>query len=133
MGGNGTASVNGMIPVENREYISLGTYSDPVFGDIEIIEWKGKTNKTPEESNSAPKIYVTFDKKGNGVNEIAFYGKNHKKEGSVHTVPHNNKDVNGPHYHKWSNGSPVGKPKLLSNTDPKYLLTQRLLKLKFTK
>lgn len=92
MGGNGTASVNGSIASSERQYVSHGTYHDPVYGDIEIVEWTGgDKNKSPEESNSAPRMYVTFYKDGSGVNEIAKYGADHKKEWAIHTQPHNSK------------------------------------------
>lgn len=138
MGGNGTASVKGY--VENKEYVSHGTYSDPVYGDIEIIEWtKGGNNKTPEESNSAPRIYVTFYKNGSGVNEIAKYGADHKKEWAIHTESHNSKAavkrgeaVKGPHIHEWVNGGPK-KPQALSPSDPRFKLLQRVQNLQKTK
>lgn len=124
MGGNGTASVLGY--VENKEYISHGTYTDPVFGEIEIIEWTATNqNKTPEESNSSPRMYVTFDKNGKGVNEIAKYGADHRKEWAIHSVPHNRTDVNGPHVHTWSNGRPA-QPTLLTSSDPRFHLLQRV-------
>ena len=132
MGGNGTASILGYVPEEKREYISLGTYHDSEFGDIEIIEFKKNAqNKMPPESNSAPRMYVAFDKNGKGVNEIAKYGSDHKKEWSIH-VPGHNKEVNGPHVHQWSNGEPL-KPKLLLHSDPRYGLLQRLLNISKTK
>lgn len=127
MGGNGTASVNGSIPADEQQYISLGTYQDPVYGEIEIVEWTATNqNKAPEESNSAPRMYATFDKNGKGVNEIAKYGADHKKEWAIHTVPHNKTDVNGPHVHSWSNGRPIGEPTLLTSSDPRYHLLQRV-------
>ncbi len=131
MGGNGTASVLGY--VENKQYRSLGTFSDPIFGEIEIVEWTATgSNKSPEESNSAPRIYATFDKNGKGVNEIAKYGADHKKEWAIHTVPHNSKEarkkgeaVPAPHYHEWSNGHPE-KPKAFNFNDSRIGLLQRL-------
>ena len=39
--------------------------NDSEFGDIEIIEFKkNDQNKMPPVSNSAPRMYVTFDKNG---------------------------------------------------------------------
>lgn len=127
MGGNGTASILGY--VENKEYKSLGTYEDPVFGEIKIIEWTGSKNKNPVESNSAPRIYMTFDKGGKGLNEIAMYGEDHKKVWSVHNARHSD-DVPGAHYHEWytdSNGNAKPKePKNLTPSDPRYGLLQRV-------
>ena len=126
MGGNGTASVNGSIPASEQQYVSHGTYTDPVYGDIEIVEWTGgNTNKSPEESNSAPRMYVTFYKDGSGVNEIAKYGSDHKKEWAIHTQPHNSKKakkkgeaIDGPHIHRWVNGV-AQKPEQFSSDDPR--------------
>lgn len=132
MGANGTASVFGSIPADERQYESGGTFDDPVFGEVEIVEWKGPNNKSPEESNSAPRIYVTFDKKGNGINSISKYGEDHKKEWEIHTVPHDSKAarkkgeaVDGPHVHKWKDGAPT-KVEPLRTDDPRFGLLQRL-------
>lgn len=133
MGGNGTASVNGSIPASEQQYVSHGTYTDPVYGDIEIVEWTGgKINKSPEESNSAPRMYVTFYKDGSGVNEIAKYGSDHKKEWAIHTQPHNSKKakkkgeaIDGPHIHRWVN-SVAQKPEQFSSDDPRIGLLHRV-------
>lgn len=133
MGGNGTASINGSIPVGDREYVSLEKFDDSVFGEVEVVEWShGKTNKSPEESNTAPRVYVIFNKNGSGVNEIAKYGKDHKKEWVIHAIPHDSKKaramgeaVNGPHIHLWKNGKPV-KVIPLENSDPRKGLLQRI-------
>lgn len=133
MGGNGTASVNGSIPLEEREYVSLGKITDPLYGDIEIVEWRaGKNNRSPEESNSAPRIYVTFYKNGSGMNEIAKYGSDHKKEWAIHTEDHASKKakkngtaIYGPHYHEWKNGKPSPPNKLLQS-DPRMGLLERV-------
>lgn len=137
MGGNGTASVLGY--VENKEYISHGTYTDPVFGEIEIIEWTGNTNRTPAESNSAPRLYVTFFKNGSGVNDISKYGPDHKKEWSIHTQPHDSaklrergKAILGPHYHPWVNGA-AQEPKAFQPDDPRIGLLQRVQNFQKTK
>lgn len=140
MGGNGTASVIGYIPVSEREYVSHGTYTDPIYGDIEIVEWTGgKNNRSPEESNSAPRLYATFYKDGSGVNEIAKYGEDHKKEWAIHTSPHNSKKakkkgeaVDGPHIHRWANGSAQG-PEQFSSNDPRIGLLQRVQNFQKTK
>ena len=133
MGANGTASVNGSIPASEQQYVSHGTYTDPVYGDIEIVEWTGgKINKSPEESNSAPRMYVTFYKDGSGVNEIAKYGSDHKKEWAIHTQPHNSKKakkkgeaIDGPHIHRWVNGL-AQKPEQFSSDDPRIGLLHRV-------
>lgn len=132
MGGNGTASVNGSIPASEQQYVSHGTYTDPVYGDIEIVEWTGNINKSPEESNSAPRMYVTFYKNGSGVNEIAKYGSDHKKEWAIHTQPHNSKEakkkgeaIDGPHIHRWVN-SVAQKPEQFSSDDPRIGLLHRV-------
>lgn len=133
MGDNGTASVNGSIPASEQQYVSHGTYTDPVYGDIEIVEWTGgNTNKSPEESNSAPRMYVTFYKDGSGVNEIAKYGSDHKKEWAIHTQPHNSKKakkkgeaIDGPHIHRWVNGV-AQKPEQFSSDDPRIGLLHRV-------
>ena len=135
MGGNGTASVNGNIPADEQKYQSQAVFTDPEFGEIKIVEWTGTNqDKTPEESNSAPRIYATFSKDGSGLNEIASYGEDHKKEWALHMRPHNSKAaqkdgtaVNGPHIHIWENGKPVGKPQLLTSDDPRFGLLQRLI------
>lgn len=141
MGGNGTASVLGSIPASEREYVSLGSYKDPVYGDVEIIEWKGgSSNKMPPESNSAPRIYASFYKDGSGVNEIAKYGNDHKKEWAIHTAPHaSNKAkkkgeaVEGPHIHKWKDGKPSAKPDPLLSGDPRLDFLSRLMNFQKTK
>ena len=132
MGGNGTASVNGSIPASEQQYVSHGTYTDPVYGYIEIVEWTGNINKSPEESNSAPRMYVTFYKDGSGVNEIAKYGSDHKKEWAIHTQPHNSKKakkkgeaIDGPHIHRWVN-SVAQKPEQFSSNDPRIGLLHRV-------
>lgn len=122
MGGNGTASVHGS--VLNKEYVSLGSYNDPVFGEIEIIEWaKGEQNKMPTESNSAPRMYASFYKDGSGINEIAKYGNDHKKIWAIHPIPH--KSIKGPHIHDWHDGK-VGKVSPLAINDTRYALLKRL-------
>jgi hypothetical protein len=140
MGGNGTASVNGSIASSERQYVSHGTYHDPVYGNIEIVEWTGgDKNKSPEESNSAPRMYVTFYKDGSGVNEIAKYGADHKKEWAIHTQPHNSKKaqkkgeaIDGPHIHRWENGRAL-KPERFSPNDPRIALLQRVQNFQKTK
>ena len=140
MGGNGTASVNGSIPASEQQYISHGTYTDPVYGDIEIVEWTGgSNNKSPEESNSAPRMYVTFYKDGSGVNEIAKYGSDHKKGWAIHTQPHDSAKLRkkgeailGPHYHTWENGV-AQKPKAFQSDDPRIGLLQRVQNFQKTK
>lgn len=121
MGGNGTASVHGS--VLNKEYVSLGSYNDPVFGEIEIIEWaKGEQNKMPTESNSAPRMYASFYKDGSGINEIALYGEDHKKIWAIHTIPHN--DIKGAHIHPWHDGK-AGNAIPLAINDARYALLKR--------
>lgn len=140
MGGNGTASVNGSIPASEQQYISHGTYIDPVYGDVEIVEWTGgKNNRSPEESNSAQRIYATFYKDGSGVNEIAKYGADHKKEWAIHTQSHDSAKLRkrgeailGPHYHPWVNGV-AQKPKSFQSGDPRIGLLQRLQNFQKTK
>lgn len=139
MGGNGTASVTGS--VENKMYSSLGTYSDPVYGDIEIVEPNFTTQyKMPEESNSAPRMYMSFQHDGSDVHEIAMYGEDHKKIWSVHTADHaSNKDkkkgtaVYGPHYHNWHNGIAEATPHKLEAGDPRLALLERVRNFQKTK
>lgn len=131
MGGNGTASVVGS--VENKEYASHGTYTDPEFGDIEIIEWKaGSNNKMPEESNSAPRMYASFYKNGSGINEIAKYGEDHKKEWAIHTIGHS-KTITGPHVHEWNGEGHPSKLYSLTENDPRLALLHRLENFQKTK
>lgn len=104
-----------------------------VYEEVEIIEWRGgTTNKSPAESNTAPRIYVIFDKNSSGLNEIAKYGDDHKKEWVIHAVPHNSKmarkkgeAVKGPHIHLWKNGHP-DKVIPLEEDDPRKGLLQRI-------
>lgn len=131
MGGNGTASVTGS--VENKEYVSHGTYTDPIFGEIEIVEWTaGGNNKSPEESNSAPRMYATFYKDGSGVNEIAKYGEDHKKIWAIHSVGHDKK-VTGPHVHEWNGNGRPDKPYSLTESDPRLALLHRVQNFQKTK
>lgn len=131
MGGNGTASVTGF--VGNKEYVSHGTYTDPVYGDIEIVEWTaGGNNKSPEESNSAPRIYATFYKDGSGVNEIAKYGADHKKEWAIHSIGHDKK-VTGPHVHEWNGNGHPNKPYSLTQNDRRLALLRRVQNFQKTK
>lgn len=140
MGGNGTASINGSIPVEDRKYVSLGTYSDPVYGDIEIVEWTATNQyKMPEESNSAPRMYMSFKKDGSDVHEIAYYGNDHKKQWSIHTDDHAPKKaikkgtaIRGPHFHEWKDGQ-AGKPQKLTSDDPRLALVNRVRNFQKTK
>lgn len=93
----------------------------------------------PEESNSAPRMYVSFYKDGSGVNEIASYGPDHKKEWAIHTQPHNSKKarkkgeaINGPHIHYWKDGV-LGKPEAFKPGDPRLDLLQRVQNFQKTK
>jgi hypothetical protein len=122
MGGNGTASVNGCIPAEEQRYVSHGAYVDPDYGEIKIVEWTGTgQNKSPEESNSAPRMYMTFYKNGSGINEIAKYGADHKKEWAIHTNKHKGLQ---PHIHPWKNGV-AQEPEPIAHDDPRLALLRR--------
>lgn len=131
MGGNGTASEYGYVAEKN--YSGQGVYNDPVFGEIHIVSYNTGQDKTPEESNTPNRVYVTFRQNGSDVNEIAKYGSDHKKEWAIHTKSHDSKKakkkgeaVSGPHIHYWKDGHPVSKPQALTPKDPRYALLQRV-------
>ncbi len=100
MGANGSFASGSTDSEIGRNWKTIGT-----IGDIPIIQLKNKTasNKLPEESHTANRTYVIFEKDGSDVKSIAKYGPNGKKVWEIHTNEH--KGIK-PHYHIWENGHP---------------------------
>lgn len=108
MSGNGTFSKGKIFPVEERGYKTV-CY---IENNIVVIEKNSKDIKLPEESHTAGRIYVLFEKDGSDVKAIAQYGADHKKLWEIHTADHRKM---GPHLHYWKNGKPYGDLQLLND------------------
>ena len=55
---------------------------------------------------TAARRYTIANKDGSGIKAIGVYGDDGKKLYEIHTENHNGIS---PHYHKWSNGGPLGR------------------------
>jgi hypothetical protein len=102
MGGNGSASKMGYVPISERLYRTVGE-----IGNVQILQYNnGKQAKLPEESNTPNRFYAVYEKGGTELKELAYYGSNHKRRWVIHAGEH---DYNGisPHCHFWRNGKPV--------------------------
>lgn len=118
MAGNGTFSKGMEIPVAQRGYKTICYISK----NIVVLEKNSKDIKLPEESHTARRIYVLFEKDGSDVKAIAKYGANHKKIWEIHTFDHRKM---GPHVHYWKNGEPYGDPQPLSKLQSNLLKKAR--------
>lgn len=99
MGGNGSFSSSSLETESGRNYHTIYSLSK----NIKVIKMKDgvKHGTMPTESHTANRVYVTMRKDGSGVREISRYGKDHKKQWTIHTHEHRPYKV---HYHKWKNG-----------------------------
>lgn len=109
MGGNGSYASGVTNTEAGRHYITIAT-----IGDIQILEKKNRNDSCglPEESHTPNRIYAEFRDDGSDVGKIAVYGQDCKKLYEIHTTDHKNLHE---HYHKWSNGGPIGTPKPLTS------------------
>ncbi len=56
----------------------------------------------PEFSNTADKVYVLLDKKGDNIKSVTVYDENHEQSYSIH-LDHPHNDKMGPHVHSGMN------------------------------
>jgi len=102
MGANGSHASGILHIEEGRAYKTLFTLGDNVV----YIDQKNpkQSGKTPEESHTPNRIYVSFLKNGKDIKDISLYGADGKKYLQIHTEPHHGI---APHYHIWENGKPL--------------------------
>ena len=101
MGANGSRG-KGLLDSEiGRNWKTVAT-----IGKIQVVQLKdsSKSNKLPEESHTANRIYAIFEKDGSDVKAIAKYDSNGKKVWEIHTTDHKRL---GAHFHLWEEGKPI--------------------------
>ncbi len=113
MGGNGSRG-KGLLNSElGRNWKTVAT-----IGKIQVVQLKdqSKSNKLPEESHTANRIYAIFEKNGSDVKAIAKYDSNGKKVWEIHTTDHKGL---GAHFHLWEDGKPIkgSETSLVGHTD----------------
>ncbi|MBQ7143481.1 MAG: hypothetical protein IJR84_10585 [Bacteroidaceae bacterium] len=126
MGGNGAYS-KGMYDRESeRDYRT--EYS--ISKNIKVIALKnpGSHNKMPRTSHTENRVYVTMRKDGSGISDIARYGKDHRKQWSIHTAKH--KSFKHGHVHYWKNGEPTGRIDDINQHPRLKRLLDKIMKLK---
>lgn len=102
MGANGSHA-SGILETESgRAYKTLFKLGD----NIVFLDQKNpkQSGKTPEESHTPNRIYVSFWKNGKDIKDVSLYGSDGKKYLQIHTGTHH--DISH-HYHIWENGKPV--------------------------
>lgn len=102
MGANGSHA-SGILETEaGRAYRTLFKLGD----NIVFLDQKNpkQSGKTPEESHTPNRIYVTFLQNGKDIKDISLYGSDGKKYLQIHTEPHHGIS---PHYHVWKDGHPL--------------------------
>lgn len=105
MGANGSHASGILNTEEGRAYKTL--FKLVVNGnEIVFLDQKNpkQSGKTPEESHTPNRVYVSFLKNGKDIKEVSLYGSDGKKYLQIHTEPHHGI---APHYHVWVNGKPV--------------------------
>lgn len=101
MGGNGSRG-KGLLNSElGRNWKMVAA-----IGEIQVVQLKDltKSNKLPEESHTANRIYAIFEKDGSDVKAIAKYDSNGIKVWEIHTTDHKGL---GEHFHLWEEGKPI--------------------------
>lgn len=102
MGANGSHA-SGILETEaGRAYKTLFKLGD----NIVFLDQKNpkQSGKTPEESHTPNRIYVTFLQNGKDIKDISLYGSDGKKYLQIHTGDHHGVS---PHYHIWEDGHPL--------------------------
>lgn len=101
MGGNGSRRKGSLNSELGRNWKTVAT-----IGEIQVVQLKdqSKSNKLPEESHTANRIYAIFEKDGSDVKAIAKYDNNGKKVWEIHTTDHKGL---GTHFHLWKDGAPI--------------------------
>lgn len=105
MGANGSHASGILNTEEGRAYKTL--FKLVVNGnEIVFLDQKNpkQSGKTPEESHTPNRVYVSFLKNGKDIKDVSLYGSDGKKYLQIHTEPHHGI---APHYHVWVNGKPV--------------------------
>lgn len=117
MGANGSNSTGILKTEAGRRWKTV----EVLPNGVKVIQFKTPTpGKMPEESHSPNSVYAMMEKNGKGLKSIAIYDSDCKKIAEIHTADHHG---SGPHYHKWSNGRPMGDAIPIGKS-PKY---QKLL------
>lgn len=101
MGANGSRG-KGLLNSElGRNWKTVAT-----IGKIQVVQLKDstKSNKLPEESHTANRVYAIFEKNGSDVKAIAKYDGEGKKKWEIHTTDHKGL---GAHFHLWKDGKPI--------------------------
>lgn len=105
MGANGSHA-SGILETEaGRAYKTLFIIN--IAGnEIVFLDQKNpkQSGKTPEESHTPNRIYVSFLKNGKDIKDISLMGSDCKKYLQIHTEPHHGI---APHFHIWENGKPI--------------------------
>lgn len=105
MGANGSRAKGLLETEEGRTYKTL--FKINIKGNVIVyLEQKNpkQSGKTPEESHTPNRIYVSFLKNGKDIKDISLMGADGKKYLQIHTEPHHGI---APHYHIWENGHPL--------------------------
>ena len=105
MGANGSRAKGTLETEAGRAYKTL--FKLVVNGnEIVFLDQKNpkQSGKTPEESHTPNRIYVSFLKNGKDIKDISLYGSDGKKYLQIHTEEHHGIS---PHYHIWENGYPL--------------------------
>ena len=120
MGANGSRG-KGLLDSE----LGRNWETEKTIGEIHVVKLKDqkKSNKLPEESHTADRIYALFEKDGSDVKAIAKYDSNGKKVWEIHTT-----DLKGlgAHFHLWKDGMPIkgSETSLAGHPDLQAILTK---------
>ena len=105
MGANGSHASGILNTEEGRAYKTL--FKLVIAGnEIVFLDQKNpkQSGKTPEESHTPNRIYVTFLQNGKNIKDVSLFGSDGKKYLQIHTEPHHGI---APHYHIWEGGKPL--------------------------
>lgn len=105
MGANGSHASGILETEERRAYKAL--FKVDIKGNVIVyLDQKNskQSGKTPEESHTPNRIYVSFMKNGKDIKDVSLMGSDGKKYLQIHTEPHHGI---APHYHIWENGHPL--------------------------